>query len=165
MDQHRELVLAQPERLGRDRVEHPRDALELDEVVAGPQRAELVGPARPRSLGHRGGIRSRQAALRLGALDVLRDADAVLGDEDRRALHQHAIERRTREPQRPAVAGAHRHTARDLVHERLAPSAELGRDQRQDEQPDAAVDVIADASRRDDAVGRLCAATPPTGKP
>jgi hypothetical protein len=41
------------------------------------------------------------------------------------------------------------------VHERLAPRAELRRVQGKGKQPHAAVDVIAHAARRDDAVWKL----------
>ena len=53
----------------------------------------------------------------------------------------------------PSRAGRDR--ARELVHERLAPRPQLFLLERQHEQAHAAVDVVADAARRDHAVGWL----------
>ena len=142
----------EPERLGGLLVEHRVDALQLDEVVARADRPELTGAPLAGPLGDGGGVGARQAATRLGGLQVVVRADAVLIDERARALRQQPVERRGLEPQAAAPAGARRDPAGDLVHERLATVAELVGLQAEREQPHAAVDVVADPARRDDAV-------------
>jgi hypothetical protein len=131
VDQHRHLVLAQAERLGRSRIEDPRHALHLEEVVARPERAELISAAQPGALRHRRRLGAGEAPFGFGVLDVLRGADAVLGQQDPRTLHQHPVKRRALQLQRPAVARADRHPPGDLVHERLGPPAQLRGSQRQ----------------------------------
>ena len=100
---------------------------------------------------------SRRPA-RLGVLDVLaRCRCRARPTSARGPSTQHAIERRRRavaaSPPWPAADG---HAARDLVHERLARGRRARRrSSGRREQPHAAVDVVADAAGRDDAVGRL----------
>jgi hypothetical protein len=75
-------------------------------------------------------------------------------DERAGALEEHPIELGAGELERPALARAGRDAARDLVDELLLALAELGPGQRQRKQPHAAVDVVAHAAGRHDAVGQ-----------
>jgi hypothetical protein len=151
MDQHRQLAVAETERVGCPAVEDAVDALELDEVVARAGRAQLTSAALMRALGDRLGLGAGQAAARLGPLEVVRAGEAAT-DERTRAGTQHVIQLLRGEQDRAMPARAGRNRARELVHERLSTRTELLGRQRQREQPHAAVDVVADAARRDDPV-------------
>jgi hypothetical protein len=150
VDEHRQLFLAEAEHSGRRTVEEPVDALELDEVVARAHRSELSGAALARPLGDRGRVRLGEPALRLRPLDVL----VPLGDRPR-ALAQHAVERVAPPVRATLLARPGRDRPRELVDERFAPAAQLLARQRQRQQPHAAVDVVAHAAGRDDAVRQL----------
>ena len=143
-----------PQARGGGRVVNVRDALHLDEVVAGADRAELAGAALLGALRDRCRVGPGQAAARLGALEVVRRPDPSL-DERPRPLAQHAVEVGAPEAQLPVLAHAGRHRARELVDERLPAPVQLRLGERQREQADAAVDVVADAAGGDDAVRRL----------
>ena len=127
VDQHRHLVRAQPERLAAA-------ARRRSSSTRCSSRKWLPQPSVPSWSAPRARARSEtarrvgaaQAPVGLGALEVLRGADAVLARAAPRPARQHAVERRAGEPQRAAVAGADRHAARDLVHERLGAATELG---------------------------------------
>ena len=95
-----------------------------------------------------------QAAARLRALDVVRRPDPSR-DERLRPLAQDAVEVGSPEAQLPVLAHAGRYRAGERVHERLPAPVQLGLGEREREQPDAAVDVVADAAGGDDPVRRL----------
>jgi hypothetical protein len=143
VDEHGHLVTPQPERLGGRCVEDLCDALHLEEVVARSQRAELVGAALAGAVGHRPRVRVREAALRLGVLDVAGTSDAVLGQQDARSADEHSIQRVVGESQRAAMAGPDGNASRDLVHQALRAVAQLGGAPA----GGRAVDVVAHAAR------------------
>ena len=140
------------ERIRRRPIEDVLDALQLDEVVARTESAELTGAAVVRPCRDGGGIGSREASSGLGAFQVVLGPDPA-ADEDARPEAQNVVQHPARESKRAVPAGAGRNRPRDLVHEPFATPTELVLRQRQDEQPDAAVDVVADAAGRDDPVG------------
>jgi hypothetical protein len=107
VDQHGQLPLLEPERRGRADLVDALDPLELEEVVARAERADLPLAALARPLRHRAGVRAGQPALRLRALEVLRGAQAAT-DERARALGEHVVERRAAQVQRAAAARAGR---------------------------------------------------------
>ena len=141
-----------------------RDDLQLDEVVAGAERAELAAAAKPRALGDGGRVGAWQAAAGLRALHVLVGPDPQ-PEQRRRAVLQHSVQAGVVELERAALAHAGGDRPRELVHERLHPGADLVHGEWEHEQAHAAVDVVADSAGRDDAVRDPVAATPPTGKP
>ncbi len=65
VDQHGHHLRCEPEGSGRLGVEHGVHPLELDEVVARADRAELARAAQTRALGHRGRVGAGEAALGL----------------------------------------------------------------------------------------------------
>jgi hypothetical protein len=77
VDENGQLALGEAEGLGRGREEDAIDALQLDEVVAGAGGAELAGAALVRASGDPRRVGAGQAALRLGALDLVLAADAT----------------------------------------------------------------------------------------
>ena len=77
-----------------------------------------------------------------------------MADERARAVHEHGVEVHARQRTAGAASDARGDRARELVHQLLLALAELGRAQRQGEQAHAAVDVVADAAWRDDAIGK-----------
>jgi hypothetical protein len=108
-------------------VEDAGDPLELDEVVAGTHRPQLVGAPLVRSLRDRDGIGAGKAAAGLGALEV------VPAPEPPRAVLEDGVERDTAAASALRLAGARGNGARDLVYERFAPAAKLALGQRQGE--------------------------------
>ena len=112
-------------------------------------------PRDVRSLGDRGGVGIREAALRLRALEVLRGADPELSDQEARPLDENAVEPASVELELAVPSRARGDGARELVHERLDPVSELVRVERKREQSHAAVDVVADAAGGDHAVREL----------
>ena len=108
-----------------------------------------------RPLGHGAGVGAGETAVGLRAVEIVLVADAALSHQERRPLDEQPVEARSLEVQRAALAGPGRDRARDLVDERLDPSAELACVERQCQQPHPAVDVVPDAARRDHAVGEL----------
>ncbi len=98
------------------------------------------------------GIGSVQPPLGFRSLDVLTEADAVI-EQRSRALLQNPVELRPPQAQRPLAMGAGRDRPRDLVHELLAALTEVLGLEGQSQQSDPAVDVVAHAAWRDDALG------------
>src|SRR5262249_62059540 len=86
VDEHRHLHLSEPECARRLVVEKRVDALHFDEVVAGAHGPDLPAASFLGPLGDCIGIGAREAALRLGALDVL------IGAEGTRALAKKSVE-------------------------------------------------------------------------
>ena len=154
VDQDRDLALAQAEGLGDRRVDDPLHRLHLDEVVARAHRAELARAALLGALGHPLGLGAGERPSGFGVAQVVLGADPVPGDQRPRALDEDAVERRALEPDGAALPRPRRHRARDLMDEVGAALAQLRLLQRQRQQAHAAVDVVADAARRDDPVGR-----------
>src|ERR671937_1772852 len=126
MDQYGYLALAQAVCLCRRGIVQPVDALDLDEVVAGSHRPELIATTLTRARRDRLRIGAREAPLGLGALDVSR----VLRD-DAAAFPEYPVDV---DPLAAFLAGPGRHCARDLVQEGLPPVAQLLGAQRQREQ-------------------------------
>ena len=143
-----------PQASGGDRVVNVRDALHLDEVVAGADGAQLTGAALPGALGHGGRVGSGKAAARLRALDVVAGSDPSL-DERAWTFAQHAVEVGPLEAQLSGLAHPGRDRARELVHEGLPAPVQLRLGERKREQADAAVDVVADAAGGHDPVRHL----------
>ena len=151
MDQHGQASLAQPEGLRAGRIEDALDPLQLDEVVPCTERSELARPASVRTLGDHRRVGARQAAARLGAIEVLLATEPT-GDQSARPVREHLVQLLARQPERPVLSRTRRDRPRELVNERLAPLPKLDFRQGQDEQANPAVDVVADAARRDDPV-------------
>ena len=76
VDHHGHLVEPKPERGGGLLVVDLRDVLDLGEVVAGPERAELRMAPLAGPIGHELGIRAREAAAFLDPVEILRSAKA-----------------------------------------------------------------------------------------
>ena len=141
------------------------DVLHLGEVVARAQRAELIGAARESVVRHLRRVGSLEAAVLLERLEVARLAEPAL-DRPRRAPPQHGAEVVAAEMLVRAPAA---HAGRDVAVERLdhrnqrvpqIGAAEVGA-----QQPDAAVDVVADAAGRDHAFVGVDAGDAADGKP
>ena len=155
VDQDRDLALAQAELLRGRAVDQLLDALDLDEVVARADRAELAGAPLARPRRDVPGVGALEAALGLGRADVVVAADPALLDEPPRPLLEHRVELGAAQRERPALARAGGHAPRDRLDERAAAAGvELAVRERGREQPHAAVDVVADAAGGDDAVRR-----------
>jgi hypothetical protein len=147
-------VLAQAERLRHVRVGNAVDLLDLAEVIARPHRAELVMAAQTGALGDRLRVCAREAAGGLGVREVVFAADAD-AQQGARPVAQDGVELGSVERQRPPSPCTRRDLPRDLVHQRLDARPALIGAQRQREQPNTAVDVVADSARRDHPVRRL----------
>jgi hypothetical protein len=76
-----------------------------------------------RTLGDRVAIGPRQAAARLGALEVFVAAESAR-EESAWPFGEHLVELAAGEPERPVLPRARRDRPRELVDERLAPAAE-----------------------------------------
>ena len=154
MDEHRQQALLETHDARRRGVEDLVDHLDLDEVVAGSEGADLGPPtiARPPTDGREVGAVEKPALL--GSRDVrLRPPAAASGPLA--TLAAGALKLAVFEPHRAAGAdtaragrvergGEVRHV---LLH---IGEAHIGR-----EQADAAVDVVADGARRDHAARQL----------
>jgi hypothetical protein len=158
VDQHRHLIVAQAVGLGRGVVENVGHALKLDEVVARAHRPELAGTSLARPVRNGGRVGAGKAPARLGSGEIVGAAERP------RALLEHGFDLGAAAGTAFRLAGAGRNGAGDLVHKRLPPAGELGLGQRQGEQAHTAVDVVADAPRRDDAVGKLGRGHAPDGE-
>jgi hypothetical protein len=147
---------------GRDPlVGHAIDHLDFDEVVARPDRAALVGPAGQRPLADELRHRSIDAALGLGAGDVIGRGQAE-PLEIRDALpHEFSQLIRWEHPAAP-LPHAHGDVSHQLVDQRHDQRPGVGEREVRPHEPHAAVDVVADAPGRDDAAGgRVGAADAP----
>jgi hypothetical protein len=80
-------------------------------------------------------------------LQVLLGTDSVALDDGSSALAHHLIELAATHGEPASPPGPGRHEPRDLVDQRRSPVAELIEVKRRREQPDPAVDVVADAAR------------------
>ncbi|MNL44034.1 hypothetical protein D3C87_1665770 [compost metagenome] len=93
MDHHDHLVLLEAERLGGFRVEHLLDPLDLEEMVARPERPELPLAAVLGLFAHQAGLGLRQAAALLAARQVGREGETAR-EGPGHALAQHRLELR-----------------------------------------------------------------------
>lgn len=97
MNEDRDLVLEQAERLGASTIMNLVDALNLEEMIARSQRAELIAPALVRAFRHRVRARYRQRAAFFDRFGIglarvsLRDRPAQAGVED--VIHCAVVER------------------------------------------------------------------------
>ena len=151
MDHHRDLAGADAEGARGPLVEDLVDHLDLEEVVARAQRAELRPAAVERLAAHRGDVRAGHHPALLGVLEVVGRAVPPPGEE-RGSLFGEPLELALPEPQRAVRPGALRDAAHQLVHERLEPRPHVLEPEARAQQPHAAVDVVAHAAGRDHAV-------------
>ncbi len=139
----------EPEGPGRGLVEDLEDLLDLQEVVARAERAELGDAPLQGPFGDVLGRGVLHPAALLGPLEVLLPAVAVL-DGPLRALDQDVLEHGPAELRDAALPHPGRDLPEDLGQQLLA----LGRDVVlrviRPQETDAAVDVVADPARRDD---------------
>ena len=148
MNQYRDLPLAQAHHCGGRVIDHPIDHLDLEEMVPRAERPALVGPADDGAIAHAPRISARQPALGLGEGEVAIGPESLLDHVRHTLLHQ-LDQLGLVENEPPALAHAGGDIAEELVHQGpdlvldVAP-LEVG-----PEQSDAAVDVVADAPRRD----------------
>src|SRR5262249_31080825 len=156
MDEHGDLAIGEAERIRRGCIENAVDGLHLDEMVSRAHRPELSRASLPGPLRDRGRICAVEAPYGLGALDVLRSLR-----DGATAVAKHVVDV---DALATFASGTGGDRARQLVHEPFATLAEVVDRERQREQADAAVDVVADTAGRDDAVGKLGCREPADGK-
>jgi hypothetical protein len=136
---------------GRLRIEDLLDLLDLEEMVAGPERAELGDAPFEGPVGDAVGRGVLHPAVFLGALEVVARPVAV-GHGPLRALDEDLLEDAPAELGDAALAHPGRDLLEDLGQELLALLGDVLLRVVGLEQADAAVDVVADAARGDDAV-------------
>jgi hypothetical protein len=153
VDQRGHLALRQAQGAGPLAIEDPRDTAQLQEVVAGPHRAELVRTPLARSVGDLLGVGILDAAARFRPLGVVRGPDASI-HQSAWALAQHRLQLVGAQGDPASASSPHRHLAGDGVHEPLLSVAQLVGVERQREQPHTAIDVISHAAGRNDPIGR-----------
>ena len=141
------------EAVGALAIEQLLDCLDLQEVVAAAERSELIGAALARSVGHRRRVCAIEAATALDHVEIVRFAGAVRLDQLATAAREDRVELGARERELAAAAVAARDRAADVVDDPLAHRLEVLARQLARQQPHAAVDVEADAARRDRTVG------------
>ncbi len=118
MDHHHDLAGGDAEGRGRLAVEDLVDHLDLEEMVAGAQAADLRQAALQGLLADRVGVGARHRAALLGVGEILLGGQAALGEERHAALDQPA-QLAGREPQRAARPGPLGHAAHQLVQQLL----------------------------------------------
>ena len=136
---------------GRLRVEDLLDLLDLEEVVAAPQRPELGDAPLEGPVGDAVGRRVLHPAVFLCAVEVIAGPVAV-GDRPLRPLDQDLLEDAGAELGDAALAHSGRDLLEDLGQELFSQGTNVLLRVIGLEQADPAVDVVADAARRDDAV-------------
>ncbi len=152
VDHHHHLAGADAEGARGPLVEHVRDDLDLEEVVARAEAADLRAPALEGPAAHRRRVRAGHHAALLGVREVvLRRVPAP--DEERGSLLGEPLQLALLEMQSAVRPGALRHTPHQLVHERLEPRPDVLQAEARSHEAHAAVDVEADAARRDHAAG------------
>ena len=161
MDHDADLALVQPHRLRRFLVEDLVDDLDLHEVIARAQRAALVGAATERMVADEVGPRAVEEAVRFGVFDIAVRRQPPPLQPAHAGAHQ-LPQFFGAEPVLSAAADAGRHVAEEFLHERLELRLDVVVVQVRADQADTAIDVVADATRGDDAaffgVGRTHAA-------
>src|SRR5687768_9561856 len=91
VDHHRDLTEPDAERARSRLVMDLVDHLDLEEVIAGAERAELTSPSLAGPLGHGRGIRAGNASVGLEPLEVCSQA-LTTADGPRRPLLHHRVE-------------------------------------------------------------------------
>ena len=128
VDQQRDLSLVEPERPGRALLVDAVHALQLEEVVARAEGADLMLAPVSGARGDEGGLGPFEASARLGHVQVLLRADPEVLEERPGARCQHAVELHPRHSALAALpATSGRDPPGDLVDQGLAASAELVR--------------------------------------
>jgi len=147
VDHHRDPARVQPESRGGRRVVQAVDHLDLQEVVAGPQAADLAQPAVAGSLADLAGVGVGDDAGVLAVLQVAGHAKAPI-DRIPGAARQHVVQlgRAAQPPHRPPAQPT-RDPGVQRVHERLQPTGQVGLIQVGQQQPHPAGDVEADPTR------------------
>ena len=149
MDLDRDGARQEAERLGGRLVVDLRHAVHLEEVVAAPQRADLVGAAEPGARRHGPGIGGGEPAALLAALDVVRRGREAAPRRPARPLREHLVELGVGERgDGVARADAGGDVAVELGGDRVPARADHLRVERGRHEAHAAVDVVADAARR-----------------
>ena len=116
MDHRHDLSLGEPPRVGHIGVDDLVDDLQLEEVVAGAEAADLRVSARDRLLRDGVGAGAGDAALVLGVGDVVLGRVAAL-DQPGHALLDHTLQLPRRRAQHAAVVGALGDAAHQLVQQ------------------------------------------------
>ena len=152
VDDHRDGVQLQTEDAGRDLVVNLGHVPDLHEVVARAERSELAAPPLQGPIGNQIGPRSGEAP---SLLDVVQVGGAAEPPRHRPAgaLRQHLPELPDLQPQVfPLGADAGRNIVEQPLHQLLHPGLEGFPAQAGAQEPDPAIDVIADSSGRNHAV-------------
>ena len=150
MDQHGDLPLAQAHDARRVLVEDPVDDLDLEEVVARAERAALVVAPGDGLVTDPVGVGAVEPAVRLGEPQVALRPPALLDDVGRALLHQ-PLQLRLVEQVLAALADAGWDVAEELIDEWPDPGLGVLPVEFRPQEPDAAIDVVADSPGRDDA--------------
>ena len=146
VDHHADLPQAEAHRVGRERVVDRVDGLHLEEVVPGPEAADLPEAPLHRSSTHLGGVGVRDGATVLApgevALNTVTGGDGVPGSTD-----QDVLELRPAQVPEPSPADAPRDDPVQPVHDCLESGDHLVPVQvPRRQQPDAARDVEPDTA-------------------
>ena len=152
MDHDDDLAGADAEGARGPFVEHILDDLDLEEVIARAQTAHLRPAALQRPAAHRGRVRAGHHATLLR----VRQSSSVAyprAREERGSLFGEPLQLALLERERAVRTRSLGHTAHQLVHERLEPRPHVLEPEPRPHQPHPAVDVEADAARRNDPVG------------
>ena len=152
VDHHHDLAGADAEGARGLLVDDLVHDLDLEEVVARAETADLGAPALQGAAAHGRRVRAGHHAALLRVREVVLGGVPPLGEESG-SLFGEPLQLALLEPQRAVRPGALRHAPHQLVHQRLEPRPHVFDAEPRAHQPHAAVDVEADAARRDDAVG------------
>ena len=164
VDEHRELTFPESQDVGRRLVEDAVHLLHLDEVVAGADRAELPAAPLPAPARRRRPDRRPEESPRPRWRRDPRGCEAALGQKGA-AFAQDPVELGGVEAEVAPPAHARGDRPREIADERLQPVLHLPVAHLGGEEADAAVDVIAHAARRDDAVAGAEGGHSPDRKP
>ena len=150
MDEDGHGLRAQTEALGSLRVVDLLHVADLDEVVARADRTDLSPAALHGPVADDVGVRPFERPAALDVIEVVRGA-VPLVDRPGRAPRQDLADGRRAERGAPVPGtDAGRHVPHDLVHQALEARPQLVCRDLGAEEPDAAVDVVADAPRAHD---------------
>ena len=153
MDEHTDLSGMQAEGCGGGRVFHAIDHLHLDEVIACAHGAALIAAAGERPVAHEFRSRVGDAALGLGQGDVVVGGEPAGFQKRHALLHQHA-EFGWGENMATPPPHSYGHIPQQLVDEPHEHRLDIGETKIRSHEADAAVDVVAHATGRDDAAAR-----------
>src|SRR5262249_14743308 len=124
--------------------------LDLEEVVSGAERAALFGPAGQGAVADRIRIGSFEPAARFGVVDVAGRSQAALNDVAR-TFRQYLAQFLFSEVVLAALADPCRHLAEELFNQLAQVRLDVPVEKIGAHQTYAAVNVITDAARRNDA--------------